>query len=478
MAFIGQIIARIHEYMTPSRSRQRRSRPSPEPPLRQQISRLDRRTMSPTTRTNEWINRPLPTPSSLDRSSKGTPQTQGVKGSKITKQRLATPASSRKSARSWRSWMGSRLSKEVPEHQIKREEDEEQDLDGPTLVGDAEDFGMDAKDQDYIQEENMSDEDESDENEKTLVASSKRSRSKRVNEFEDECNPSDDEDEPSPTATKADASSIIPTLEDERKKRETALKKISAGGWADGEVELYQKLTMRGFEPLLPTLWAADFRTIPARLFASNEQHTLINSVSGNDFRAIKALRNLLTLGGRVRSKIESGRNPEEMMRHEMTKYIQWSHQDSSIVKKTHIPNIAIAISKPGQSTTIVEEKIKYELEYLAAHYRYAFRIHKSVENDTSSDSNHGSEIEEYSQPLLTLFGIVIAHSIVAFVTHDSANPEATIRSLGMFDFGLKDMDVWNSFAVAILIVQARNYLVGLRGQLEDGGEETDDPDA
>ncbi len=193
---------------------------------------------------------------------------------------------------------------------------------------------------------------------------------------------------------------------------------------------------------------------------------------------AIKALRNLLDLGSRVRSKTEAGKHPEELIHHEINKYITWSHQDSSIVKKSHIPNIAIAISKPGQSTTMVECQITFKLRALAEKYRETFRVYRSVENDHDEGSEPESEIDQYSQPLPTLFGIIIAHSIVAFVTHDSADPEATIRPMGMFDFGVRQMDVWNSFAVAIVVVQARNYLVGLRDELEDGVEESDDPDA
>ena len=212
----------------------------------------------------------------------------GVQGSKITKQRLATPASSRRSALSWRSWIGLGSNKEVVKIKSEAPEEEEavEDLDGPTLVGDDDDQKREADGDEYVPEENMSDHDESDDEGKTLVASSKRSRSKAVKNYEEEYN-SDDEDEPSPTATKADASSIIPSLEDERKKREEVLKQITEGGWAKGEVAVYQKLTMRGFEPLLPTLWAHDFKTIPSNLFAGSNQETVINSVSGNDFRGI-----------------------------------------------------------------------------------------------------------------------------------------------------------------------------------------------
>ncbi len=64
-----------------------------------------------------------------------------------------------------------------------------------------------------------------------------------------------------------------------------ALERIKDGEWHKDEAALFMKLTMRGFEPLIPTHWSFDFRTCPQTVFSSNEGETLINAKSGNEFR-------------------------------------------------------------------------------------------------------------------------------------------------------------------------------------------------
>jgi hypothetical protein len=64
-----------------------------------------------------------------------------------------------------------------------------------------------------------------------------------------------------------------------------ALERINEGEWHTDEAALFMKLTMRGFEPLIPTHWGFDFRTCPQTVFSSNAEETLINAKSGNEFR-------------------------------------------------------------------------------------------------------------------------------------------------------------------------------------------------
>lgn len=64
-----------------------------------------------------------------------------------------------------------------------------------------------------------------------------------------------------------------------------ALERINDGEWHEDEAALFMKLTMRGFEPLIPTHWSFDFRTCPQIVFSSNVEKTLINAKSGNEFR-------------------------------------------------------------------------------------------------------------------------------------------------------------------------------------------------
>lgn len=68
-------------------------------------------------------------------------------------------------------------------------------------------------------------------------------------------------------------------------RRQETLERIKEGDWHVDEIALFQKLSMRGLEPLLPSHWSFDFRTCPSTIFSSNEEETFINSKSGCDFR-------------------------------------------------------------------------------------------------------------------------------------------------------------------------------------------------
>lgn len=68
-------------------------------------------------------------------------------------------------------------------------------------------------------------------------------------------------------------------------RRQETIDRKKEGNWHEDEILLFQKLSMRGFEPLLPSHWNYDFRTCPPTIFSRNEKETFINAKSGNDFR-------------------------------------------------------------------------------------------------------------------------------------------------------------------------------------------------
>ena len=82
----------------------------------------------------------------------------------------------------------------------------------------------------------------------------------------------------------------------------------------------------------------------------------------------------------------------------------------------------------------------------------------------------------EFAHELPTLYGLIIANTIVAIVSYNVAVPHKALRTIAIFDFGDNDQDVWNAFAVAIVVVTVRNLLMGL--EWEDKVEEAvEDPD-
>ena len=59
-------------------------------------------------------------------------------------------------------------------------------------------------------------------------------------------------------------------------------------GWTRDEIDLFNVLQTRGFEPLMPSSWRLDFQTVPNILFSENDDEIFIKSLCGKDFRGIE----------------------------------------------------------------------------------------------------------------------------------------------------------------------------------------------
>ena len=115
--------------------------------------------------------------------------------------------------------------------------------------------------------------------------------------------------------------------------------------------------------------------------------------------------------------------------------------------------------------------RVTDQLYSLAAQYRDKWRHPSCCPN---------SKIQDYTHDLPTLYGIIIKYSVVAIVTCDASVPDKPIRTMATYDWNKgAGQDVWRAFAVAITVVRARDYLVGLDEEGELGEEiEESDPDA
>ncbi|KAI9741439.1 MAG: hypothetical protein M1818_004245 [Claussenomyces sp. TS43310] len=256
-------------------------------------------------------------------------------------------------------------------------------------------------------------------------------------------------------------------------KRQEELDRIKKEDWHEDEAALFHKLTMRGYEPLLPSNWAYDFRTCPSQLFTQNMNQTFLNSASGNDFRAINALSSLITLGGRVRSLIECHKPQEQLIKKELDNYVKWSERDGNYNTKRFLPRLSIVAGHPDQEIPNITRAITDQLRFLAIRHRQALALpHPGRLNELG-------EVEVFMRPPPVLYGVIIAHCITLFVTLDSSKVDAQIRTIAHFDFSNADMDVWNSFAVAILVCMVRNKIMENMDLLESESESPDtDPDS
>ncbi|OBU00362.1 hypothetical protein VE01_01580 [Pseudogymnoascus verrucosus] len=246
----------------------------------------------------------------------------------------------------------------------------------------------------------------------------------------------------------------------------------SGDDWHEDEHALFEELRMRGLQPLLPAHWRSDFRTVPPALFSYDPEETFINSASGHDFRGSTALLSLVTLGSRVRSMIAGSRTREEVIKKEVENYIKWAEFDGGYQNKDYIPIIAIVASTPGQDIDSISKAMTDSLESLATEHREDLLL------EGSDGGTPGGAPTLYARVPPLLYGIVIAGAKVIFITFDAAKEDSKPRTIAHFDFDQATMDVWNGFAVAILVVSVRNYMMTIREHFEDDAMEISDPDA
>lgn len=289
-------------------------------PLKQ---RLDRRSMSPSTRTKQWI---IHTPDVSSESE--TPSILRVKGSKVVKRQQITPSSTRRSGASAKgrgasywglSWLTGKYQdadyEEADEDETLIEddpliEDEELDEDQELIVDDT----LIADDA-LIEDETLDEDEESSEHEEPFEfeESSEHEESVEHEEsfehedvIEDDAlaaltpspNPSNgagndttlipddsDEDDYVGKLSKAEKKEYFIDVEDERTRRQEMLRQTETGDRTPEEIALFEKLTMRGFEPIVPRNWMMDFQTLPETMFTNDEAEIFINAASGNEFR-------------------------------------------------------------------------------------------------------------------------------------------------------------------------------------------------
>ncbi|KAK4946480.1 hypothetical protein LTR28_007807, partial [Elasticomyces elasticus] len=95
-------------------------------------------------------------------------------------------------------------------------------------------------------------------------------------------------------------------------------------GWDGSSSILVQKISLRGFKPLLPKHWSIDFNFLPTALFTADiKEDAFIESLSDKDFRATKALTSLIELGSAVRDNLVCHIAPEALLERAISQYIK-----------------------------------------------------------------------------------------------------------------------------------------------------------
>jgi hypothetical protein len=266
--------------------------------------------------------------------------------------------------------------------------------------------------------------------------------------------------------------------EQERMRREVQARELREAGWTEDAVFLFQKLGMRGFEPLLPDGWINDFPSLPVDLFTHNDNKAFVKAESACDFRAQRALEHLFNLGPFARDAVLTNapvRTPEYHIRRCVKRYNQWATKDSGV---NHIwKNLSlfeIVTCNKFTSSQILERKMIRKLRMLHDGWNEAF---DTYDKQNSSDPSYIPAPEETP----ALYGVIASHTVMAFVSYvlpTEASGKASLRTVAMFDFSNEGYDVWNSLAIAIFIIHCRNRMKQLKEFLpESVVVQSHDPD-
>ncbi|KAI9928276.1 hypothetical protein AWENTII_007985 [Aspergillus wentii] len=295
----------------------------------------------------------------------------------------------------------------------------------------------------------------------------------------------DDEDDylSNISVPKSETKSVTFDFSVEKAKRWADAISLPEGLWSKAEKELFFRLAMRGFEPIIPSHWQFDFGTLPGSLFAVSGygRAPLIQACRGSDFYAIKSLISLFSLGGRVRDCSILQIRPEPVIKRAIKKYLRWALYDANVqVNPGAIPVHAIYSQKKGESTLRAVRKLNRRLEALSQRYRDALELPFRLEE--SSPSPEGQIKQEIESVLRSqrrfplLVGFVICGPIVAILTLDTDplskrgwSKGTGSKFISQFDLGEYGQDAWSSLAVAIAIMRIRRTMIELADDCEGG---------
>jgi hypothetical protein len=270
-------------------------------------------------------------------------------------------------------------------------------------------------------------------------------------------------------------------VEQERVRRQLESRKLCNTGWSEDSIFLYQKLGMRGHEPLFPIDWIDDFMSFPEDLFTANVDKAFIKPAFGstyhgmcpnpwslqaytNDPIAQLALSNICDLGSIVRdawlTKAHQ-RTPSFHIRRGVERFTAWAMKDADVKHVWgHLPLFYAVAWHRKAEISVCEAKLLRKLDKLYNMWQDALHYQSQAEGASST-------IPEVP----TLYGVASSHTVVAFVSYSPPtedHPTSRLRLIASLDFGKEEADVWNSLAVAIFVIHCRNRMTQLKEYLPE----------
>ncbi|KAF2149038.1 hypothetical protein K461DRAFT_56646 [Myriangium duriaei CBS 260.36] len=240
--------------------------------------------------------------------------------------------------------------------------------------------------------------------------------------------------------------------------------RVSLSHFPPSTQPLVQHILLRGREPLLPSHWVWDFRFLPSSLFVPSPSPTptllsSLGSKKGADFRAQRALEDLLLLGPRVRDAKLTGSRPEEGAVKVLSRYLTWAYKDGG-VQRARPPMVAFYAGHERESNEDLQRGIAERMGTAVGHWR-----------------RYLADTEEGRVGMPVVYGVVVCEAVVAVTCFDPMDVEGEIRgaaeverymkALVVLDLSAPGLDVWNALALALVIVHVRDVV---RGMVEGDG--------
>ncbi|GJP98392.1 protein kinase domain family protein [Aspergillus niger] len=272
----------------------------------------------------------------------------------------------------------------------------------------------------------------------------------------------------------------------ERAKRWASAINVPKGLFNEEEKDLFFRLAMRGFEPVVPRSWRYDFPTLPESLYPRSSEasdkpiidvtrssnlygelswNVLRCETDANGYPAIKALTSLFAVGGRVRDCDILLQQPEPLIKQAIQKYIHWALFDVELdTMQDALPVHVIYAQKKDEKTIKAVRKMNTKLQKLTRRHQEELGV--TINN--APDKKVAKILEDTKFPLLT--GFIICGPIVAILTHSTdpreiGNGEEDGRFISQFDLSERGQDVWNSLAIAITVMHVRRTMLSLAHQ-------------
>lgn len=250
-------------------------------------------------------------------------------------------------------------------------------------------------------------------------------------------------------------------------------------------ITLFERIQARGSEPLFPSTWQLDFLGLPDSLFLSefsDSSYAAVRSMSSDhssEFRGKLAIERMLLVGRAVRDRIElntlgrtdSERLPvETLIKQEIKRFIQWTCADAEIELNCFDLFIVLCTRSRTTGRDACEDydqltgRMTRKLTRLAQLHRDAVNKLVAQERRTSIHSRDKvvQALEELGNYRIerargtTVYGICVCGALLVVVALNTRSADSPIRTLLTIDYTDASQDLWNTLAVVLTVMSAK----------------------